>query len=81
MNIFWKVWYIYHKCTLTILQSNIDGLRSPVLYYVLSHNINGGNITTTNVTNIVFTDITVIPGVYDINVSAVNILGERLQEM
>ena len=32
-------------------------------------------------TNIVFTDNTIIFGVYDINVSAVNILGERLQEM
>ena len=30
-------------------------------------------------TNIVFTYITIIPGVYDINVSAVNILGESLQ--
>ena len=30
-------------------------------------------------TSIVFTYITIIPGVYDINVSAVNILGENLQ--
>ena len=30
-------------------------------------------------TNIVFTYNTIIPGVYDINVSAVNILGESLQ--
>ena len=34
---------------------------------------------TTNMTSIVFTYITIIPGVYDINVSAVNILGENLQ--
>ena len=51
------------------------------MYYVLSHNISGGNITTTNMTSIVFTDNTIIFGVYDINVSAVNILGERLQKM
>ena len=30
-------------------------------------------------TSIVFTYNTIIPGVYDINVSAVNILGESLQ--
>ena len=51
------------------------------MYYVLSHNISGGNITTTNMTSIVFTYNTTIFGVYDINVFAVNILGERLQEM
>ena len=30
-------------------------------------------------TSIVFTYITIIPGVYDINISAMNILGESLQ--
>ena len=50
-----------------------------VLYYIISHNISGGNISITNMTNIIFTYITTIPEVYDINVSAVNILGESLQ--
>ena len=61
------------------IQSNTDISRPPALYYIISHNINGGNITTTNMTSIVFTYNTIIPGVYNINVSAVNILGESLQ--
>ena len=36
-------------------------------------------MTTTNITSIVFTYITIIPGVYDINASAMNILGESPQ--
>ena len=43
---------------------------------MIFHNIDGQNVTTTNMTSIVITDNTVMPaGVYIINVSAVNDLG------